>query len=652
MQSTEAGEIRFGQTLDGPHDLFVVTGGLTRFDGDVGGNAPLASLTTDFDGLTQIGGDMTADSSIEINDHARLVSNVTMTGERVQFTQTLDGDADGHVAVGPSQNGVTGGTLHDLTINADETYFGGNVDGLRNLVTDAAGKTYIGLDDEKGQSADVSIIARDILFNDHVQLLTGGVITGFDSLDFDRTVNGEFALDAFSNKLVHFGGDVGAGTNANSNADDEHLTELTVSILDRSILDKNVILFDGNRVLVKNDIRLNAAGRTAPAEVASIAMRNFGGMEFRSFNGDIFVGRNEKMTSLGDLRFVSPNGSLTVGDLNAYGDVHVNTGELNIWRRQPGFILNSSGQLVADNQTTIIVFGAVTGNAGDVDLIGNGADPVFASRVLDKIGGPGAQFVKRLFAALEQANFTFQGTVLDLAPPQFGQDLGPAFAFGPTRVKDRIYLDPFALRDTGNMAITMREMSPDELRDMVTGRELYNDTVAEAGLTWEDQPISTTRLRREALLGAMEDYDSTFYAADIAPETGEPVLDEDGQPKKVNQTPFIKQAMDKAWASYQAQLAAAPSEEAPTFIGYLQQTPDEEQALAYASGLRNVLVGLRTTGLQPLELDRSQAVVLEPVSPTADWQVVRDALMAGPAPAPAAQQPAQARNVTAPANAG
>jgi hypothetical protein len=193
-------------------------------------------------------------------------------------------------------------------------------------------------------------------------------------------------------------------------------------------------------------------------------------------------------------------------------------------------------------------------------------------------------------------------------------------------------------------------MSPDELRDMVTGRELYNDTVAEAGLTWEDQAISTTRLRREALLGAMEDYDSTFYAADIAPETGEPVLDENGQPKKVNQTPFIKQAMDKAWASYQAQLTAAPSEEAPTFIGYLQQTPDEEQALGYAQGLRNVLVGLRTTGLQPLELDRSQAVVLEPVSPTADWQVFRDALMAGPAPA--AQTPAQARNVTAPANAG
>lgn len=652
MTSLEAGDIRFGQTLDGAHHLFVSTAGLTRFDGEVGGDTPLTSVTTDFAGETQIGGDMTASSFVEINDPARLVSDVTIDAtDRVQFTQTLDGDADGDVAVGPDEDGVTGGTLHDLTINSALTFFGGNVDGLDHLVTDREGTTFIGLlfgkDEGNGNVGDVSIIANDILFNDHVQLLTNGVVTGFESLDFDRTVNGEFALEAYSNQRVRFGSNVGAGTGGGE-LDDEHLTSLTVSILDRSILDQNVILFDGHKVFVENDILLNEAGRTAPAQVASIALRNFGGIVFRSFNGNMFMGRNEKMTSMGSLRFDIPNGTLTVGDLNAWQNLQVDALNVVIWRRDPGNILNHQGQFVPDNGTTIVVGGEVDGDVGSLSLTGAGANPVFASKVISNLQGPAADFVKRVFAALTQANFTFQGTVLDLAPPQFGQDLGPAFAFAPTKIKDRIFLDPFALRDTGNMAISMREMTPNELRDTVTGRELYNDTVSQAGQTWADQAISTTRLRRTALLNAMENYDGTYYAADISPETGEPVLDENGQPKKVDQAPFIKKAMDNAWNGYQAQLAAAPSEAKPTFIAYLQQAPEEEQALVYAQGLRNLLVDLRTTGLTSLELDRSQEMVLKPVSPTADWQTFRDALLAGPAEA----QPAQARSEKSPVNAG
>jgi filamentous hemagglutinin family protein len=642
MISTDLGLIRFGGPVDGAFALNIFTGGLTRFDGVVGGapGGTLTSVLTDAPGQTQLGADMNASDFIEINDPARLVADVEITGDnRVQFSSTIDGDFDG--------------PRHDLIVNSAYTIFGSDATGLALLRTDANGLTQIGLANfGKGGAdvvdEDVTITGLRLDFRDDVAIIANGILTGRDFVKFHKTLNGPHHMDVFSDKFIYFGGDVGTGLGDEGVGSSDALLSLDATVVDQSLIDDNLIIFDGNHVLVVGDINLNANGRNAPARVASIAARNFGGITFESLEGDILFGKNEKFTALGNLAFIAPNGSLTVGDLNAFGNIFVDTPVINIRKRGPGQILNHQGQYVDDNGTTIVVFGGVSGTAGTtVNLIGSGANPVFAARVLADLSGPAAEFVKRAFAALAEINFTFQGTVLDLAPPIFtGQDLGTAFAFAPTRVRDRIYLDPFVVRNSGDLGLSMRDMNPEELRDTVTGRELYNDSISQAGVVWSDQPIVTTRLRRAAVLDALATNDAVFYKVQTD-VNGAPVLDENGQPVMVDRHDEVKQVFADSWKSYQDELANVPAEIAgdaatqppPTFISYLENDPDQSDAYGYAVGTRDLLVSLRASGLTGQELDASHAKVLERVSPTADWHEFRNELLRSDA----AEQPVQAR---------
>ena len=105
-------------------------GGLTTFGAAVGGSAALATLTTNADGTTALGGDLSA-TSIDLGDAVRLDSSVTLTGTDVRFRSTVNSLASGVSA---------------LAVNAQTTRFDGDVGAgpggnLGALVTDAAGTT-------------------------------------------------------------------------------------------------------------------------------------------------------------------------------------------------------------------------------------------------------------------------------------------------------------------------------------------------------------------------------------------------------------------------------------------------------------------------------------------------------------------------------
>src|SRR5260370_35302775 len=109
------------------------TGGVTIFDGAVGGTTALTSLTTDAAGSTQInGGAVTTAADQTYNDTVTIKTNTILNGVNVTFAKTLDADA----AAAPASN---------LTVNASGvTTFGGAVGGIKaltSLTTDAAGST-------------------------------------------------------------------------------------------------------------------------------------------------------------------------------------------------------------------------------------------------------------------------------------------------------------------------------------------------------------------------------------------------------------------------------------------------------------------------------------------------------------------------------
>jgi hypothetical protein len=142
LTSTALGDVTFGATLDSnadltPRALTVNTGGVTRFGGQVGGTARLASLTTDAAGVTQINGGLVRTNGFQTyNDGVTLGADAVLTSTAlgdVTFAQTVDSDAD----LTPRALAVNTGGV---------TRFGGQVGStarLASLATDAAGTTRI-----------------------------------------------------------------------------------------------------------------------------------------------------------------------------------------------------------------------------------------------------------------------------------------------------------------------------------------------------------------------------------------------------------------------------------------------------------------------------------------------------------------------------
>ncbi|KAA0139306.1 hypothetical protein FYZ48_11765 [Gimesia chilikensis] len=176
--SSGGGDIQFDGTIDGAIDLEIQTSGSTIFNGAIGSNTALNSLTTDAGGTTQInGGSINATGNLIFNDDVELGENtiLTSTGSGViTFNQRLNGTY----------------TL-ELNTDGDTTFNGtvGDTNELASLTTDANGTTFINggsIATEGGQ-----------LFNDAVLLGANTVLSSSasGSINFKSTLNGAHTLN-------------------------------------------------------------------------------------------------------------------------------------------------------------------------------------------------------------------------------------------------------------------------------------------------------------------------------------------------------------------------------------------------------------------------------------------------------------------------
>jgi len=584
--SLGGGDIRFDKTIDGAHDLLVSTSGLTRFDGVVGGDEALRSLTTDAPGSTRIGADMTADI-LDFNDAVKLGADVHLRGyESVDFASTLYG------------------AHHDLTINSPLTGFHGDVTGMDLLRTDAAGVTTI----------DASrIIGERLDFNDKVRLTTDTFLQGDQYVDFDKTVDGAYDLRIKSDRRVRFGGDVGGETTLDS---------LRVDVGGKDRIDENLLIIDGNLIRAKGDILLNPDGKSSPALVATIAGRG-GDLTIESLNGDISMGLNEKLTALGDLNILALNGLATLGDLNSLGDMYVDADHISLWARQGGSLYNADGLLEVDSGADIIAGGSIFFGATPT-VIGSGNLPIFATRSGGGLSSSLDAFPAVAMPDLSAADFTFGDLVLDLRPPVVvsAVDLATALAETPGKVNDRVELDPFALRAMERLAVYMRSLSSEELLATVTGRELYND--APGGGVRRDAPAmtATNRLRRDSVLNVLDRHAAIFLRTMEDPTTGELVQEDQSQ--------HIRDAIATAWSGYAEQ--AGEAADAAGFRAYLEQTDEHAETLIYLDGLRDLFREIWTMGVTPVELRASLNGVLSPITPDSmDQSALEQAIGVGAA---------------------
>ncbi len=142
LASTGNGNVVFTSTVDGPvaRTLTVNTGGITTFGGAVGGGGkPLASLTTDAAGTTQLnGGTVNTTGQQTYNDAVSLGADTTVT--------STGSGANGQIKFGSTLNSDATTTPRALTVNtAGTTIFGGLVGAtaLASVTTDAPGTTQI-----------------------------------------------------------------------------------------------------------------------------------------------------------------------------------------------------------------------------------------------------------------------------------------------------------------------------------------------------------------------------------------------------------------------------------------------------------------------------------------------------------------------------
>jgi filamentous hemagglutinin family protein len=605
--STDAGDLHYNSTVNGQHTLEAQTAGLTRFDGHVGGAGDLDSVTTDDPGATRVSGDMDA-GLIDFGDPVSLGDNVTLKGTvGVIFNQTLTGEE------------------HSAIINSPYTLFIGDVSQMNLLRTDADGITEV----------DGDVTGNKLDFNDPIYVLSDVNFTGHDFVDFDQTLNAVdfgddealaggggpgFNVIVNSDNLARFGGDVG---------NELELDSLTVNVAGPDVLNKNLIVLDGNLIRVLGDIQFNPGGRTSPAEVATVAARNFGGIKIQSVSGNIFMGLNEKLTSLGNLKLIARNGTMTLGDLNVFGNLLVDSPTINLYARGPGQILKSDGTFVDDKRASFVVFGTATSANPDVDiqLLGDGLTPIFASTILNNIQGPLGGFLTAAFAQLQQSNFTFGGTVLDLTPPlgttppppppppsgprpQPRPDtLTQALTDAMPQISDRVTRDPFAMRPMERLAIYVRQFKNEELSGALNGPQFANDMGNKPGSTPQERGTAVSRLRRDSVTKSMDKHTAVFVKQLTDETTGEQTPQD--------QTPFIRDAMAKAWKSYlDAEAQAQGGQLDPAqFRAFLATQPDQTEALAYLDGLRGLFSEMWVMGVTKLELRNALRTVLTPIVP-------------------------------------
>ncbi len=198
----DGGTINFASTVDGGVALNVNTDGNTVFNGVVGGNVPLVSVTTDAPGATFLnGGSVTTTGAQTYNDFLQLGTTTTLTSQNtandqgaITFGSTLDGAVALAVNTSGSTvfNGVVGGNspLVSLTVQSGPAMIQGGA------ITTTGFQTYNG----------AVVLAADAALTSLNTVFDGGAIT------FNQTVDGAFALNTNTPGTTVFGGLVGGST--------------------------------------------------------------------------------------------------------------------------------------------------------------------------------------------------------------------------------------------------------------------------------------------------------------------------------------------------------------------------------------------------------------------------------------------------------
>ena len=571
-----------------------------------------------FFGAAEVHGSVTAADDVDFLQAAVVQGNVTSLGDDVIFRGAAE--VGGTVRAGDKAlfegDAVVGGDV--ITLGGDVLFIG---------AAEVGGSVTAGDDVKFSASAsvagDVTALGDDVQFFSTAQV--GGDVTAFDDIRFDgdATVGGNVTSitddvtflgaavlggDVFAADDLSFGGVTtltgtgpGAGTGAGSDQRLEAGGVLTVSgSLTKTtngsltLVGSELMKLNGSLVSAKDDILLNPAGRGAVPVSATITAA--GSLAIVSENGSIVMGPNEKLTALGELRMEAAR-SVTLGDLNSIGDMHVLAPEIFLRTRAAGLVLNFGGVLEPDKGLDFVTSGRFFFSVAP-QAIGGGAAPSFGSpnADADALGTLGG-FRSRLQADLGPSVFTLGETILDLQASGFSQvNLAEALAGrrrgqGDRPVEEDILLSPGQAARLAALGINVRPLRAGEKRSVLSGRYFYNDAFATGGRPQTNGRVAINRLSLSALETASRRFDQLFAGI---------------------RDPDVRSVLAATWDSY---AAATDEPDGAGFRGYLESGQFHTEALGYLDTLKEILELVRISGLSATELAASTRAILDRAMP-------------------------------------
>ncbi len=653
-----ADNITFGGSLIGNRALNVVAAGAgdVTFGGNVG-SGPAANVLLS---LTVSGNRLAMRNVTTRSGQSYSGSQITLNHT---YTNTTSGEmrfAGPVLLAGPAATGVSvvnQGTAATANIVFTSTIAGNN----QPLTIQANGAGNVSLGGSASALSSLSVRGNAVsllsVTSSGDQTVNGSTITlngtyhatGAGGITFDATqqvrLAGNVTVDTegTATSAITFAGpiaQVGAGRELN-------IDSLSSSRRSQSVI--NFITSGSDAVEIDvGSLRINQALRTAPqtADVPTVATvaafrRDANGRPTElsgpfsvRTSGDFFMGPNERMTVLGTLD-LQAGGRATLSDITTLGDMNVTAAAILLQSRVAGNLLRSDGSIVNDRGSSYVAGGSIRFNRAPTvinPLNVSGPRPRFGAFVL---GGTSLAQLAGFPAAVLARPLGVSDLVLSDGTVLGFQVEGVVAAIEPVRAPREVRqvqleqgIGSGLVAELEDLGIYAREPDLAQLIAFLEGVVLYNDVPGEkiaagAELQPEDFRVTRNRLAYDAVVRVLEAYYNLFFVQELD-EQGRPIRDERGQPKLKDNQPQIKRALESALENYQRSTGAATVDPV-AFRKYVENTPQEAEALRYLNGLRDLFNQIlpvtdpqstRGLGITAREAQISRTVILRALNVT------------------------------------
>ncbi|MFN0132041.1 MAG: filamentous hemagglutinin N-terminal domain-containing protein [Phycisphaerales bacterium] len=666
-----ANDITFGTTLNSDGTARSLTlntsgGGITFFNGGIGGISALNAITTNSDGTTRInGGFINAAGRVAFNDTASVGANTTINAGSISFGGTLRSEGvNRHLTLNTSNNGDTtlignvGGTttldaLASLTTNTD-----GRTVIFASTVRTSGDQTY---NDDAELNAQTTISANDAAFlgtiNSRPLSTNAGLTVNLannGTATFAGAIGGTVPLSTFAtnsvgtarvgadinttgsmsfgNSVVLFGDamfrDTGAtgisfGGSLDSDGTARSLTLATdpADNATASAPDLSRITFTGNVGANSPLLSLTlGTDRTTTPTVATIgAGRGTGGAPVANYaltistTGDFTMAQRQKLTVAGDLT-INSGGVATLGDIATLRSMTVDAPSIVLRSRQASAILISSGSGSVATGTDVgtdFVAGSTITFSSTPTVSGGFARPSFATPDATGLSSNLSTFAQQAFGPIAAAQVVTGDGIFDLrATGPSNAPVSQALAGAlPTEQQIGVIGEDTAVgraerEQLAELGVQARTPEQEELLSFLVGRALYQDLTPALGAS--EAEVNVNRLPSAAITRVLTTYREVLMRSSVDPETGAVTM----SPRAAR----IREVIGNAWSEYSS--AAGAKADAFGFRAYVEAVDTHGEAMASMNGLRRLFTELGFLGLSPSELRISKNTVLRAITPS------------------------------------